>query len=122
MTVNRYHPILVVLHWLLAIMIGFQLGFGYFTIGKLANSDPAKLQPLSLHMGLGTAIIVLMAMRLITRYFTLHPDPSASQRRGVGRHSRSAGHQRRRRAVPFDAQLRRRHPAEPTGLGAAVWR
>ena len=85
MKVTRYHPVLVALHWLLAIMIGFQLGFGYFTIGKIPNTNPAKLQPLSLHMGIGTAIIVLMAIRLITRYFTSHPEPSASQREGVGR-------------------------------------
>jgi cytochrome b561 len=85
MTVTRYHPVLVALHWLLAIMIGLQLGFGYFTIGKMANSDPAKLQPLSIHMGVGTAIIVLMAIRLITRFFTSHPQPAASQRDGIGR-------------------------------------
>lgn len=85
MTVTRYHPVLVSLHWLLAIMIGLQLGFGYFTIGKMANSDPAKLAPLAIHMGVGTAIIVLMATRLITRFFTSHPQPAASQHKGIGR-------------------------------------
>jgi cytochrome b561 len=85
MSVRKYHPVLVVLHWLLAIMIGLQLGFGYFTIGKMANSDPAKLQPLSIHMGIGTAIIVLMLIRLAVRYFTTHPEPSASQTQGIGR-------------------------------------
>ena len=84
MSVTRYHPILVALHWLLAIMIGLQLGFGYFVIGKIPNSDPGKLGPLSYHMGFGTAIIVLMAIRLITRYFTSHPEPTASQRKGLG--------------------------------------
>ncbi len=85
MSVRKYHPVLVVLHWLLALMIGLQLGFGYFTIGKMANSDPAKLQPLSIHMGIGTAIIVLMFIRLATRYFTSHPQPSESQTKGIGR-------------------------------------
>ena len=65
-------------------MIGLQLGFGYFVIGKIPNSDPAKLGPLGNHMGFGTAIIVLMAIRLITRYFTSHPEPTASQREGIG--------------------------------------
>ena len=67
MPVTRYHRVLVALHWLLAIMIGFQLGFGYFLIAKIPNSDPAKLSPLALHMGLGTAVIVLLVIRLITR-------------------------------------------------------
>lgn len=85
MTVTRYHPLLVALHWLLAIMIGLQLGFGYFVIGKISNTDPGKLSPLATHMGIGTAIIVLMTIRLITRYFTNHPKPTASQQSGVGR-------------------------------------
>ena len=84
MSVTRYHPILVALHWLLAIMIGVQLGFGYFVVGRMANADPAKLATLPIHMGIGTAIIVLMVIRLITRYFTSHPEPTASQREGWG--------------------------------------
>jgi cytochrome b561 len=85
MPVTRYHPVLVALHWLLAIMIGFQLGFGYFLIAKIPNSDPAKLSPLALHMGLGTALIVLLVIRLITRFFTRHPGPTAHQQEGIGR-------------------------------------
>lgn len=85
MAVTRYHPVLVALHWLLAIMIGLQLGFGYFVIGKMSNADPAKLAPLGIHMGIGTAVIVLMAIRLITRFFTSHPQPTASQQQGVGK-------------------------------------
>ena len=84
MSVTRYHPILVALHWLLAIMIGLQLGFGYFVIGKMSNSDPAKLGPLGNHMGFGTLIIVLMVIRLVTRYFTSHPAPTAHQQQGIG--------------------------------------
>ncbi len=85
MVVRRYHPILVGLHWLLAAMIGLQLGFGYFVIGKMSNADPAKLGPLGNHMGIGTAIIVLMVIRLLARYFTSHPQPTASQQQGIGK-------------------------------------
>jgi cytochrome b561 len=84
MTVTRYHPVLVVLHWLVAIMISWQLGFGYFVIRSIPNSDSAKLGPLGGHMGLGTAVIALMVIRLIMRYFTSHPEPTASQREGIG--------------------------------------
>ena len=85
MSVTRYHPVLVVLHWLLAIMIGLQLGFGYFFIRNIPNTDPEKLHPLAFHMGIGTAVIVLMFIRLITRYFTSHPGPTASQQQGIGK-------------------------------------
>jgi cytochrome b561 len=85
MTLNKYHPVLVALHWLLAIMIGLQLGFGYFVISKMPYTDPGKLGPLGIHMGIGTAVIVLMVIRLITRYFTSHPEPTASQQQGIGK-------------------------------------
>lgn len=85
MSVTRYHPVLVVLHWLLAIMIGLQLGFGYFVIGKMANSDPAKLSPLAIHMGIGTGVLALMVIRLLVRFFTSRPAPTPDQRQGIGR-------------------------------------
>ena len=85
MTVNKYHPVLVVLHWLIGLMIAANLGFGYFVIVRIPNTDPSKLSPLAGHMGIGTAIIVLMVIRLITRYFTSHPGPTADQQQGIGR-------------------------------------
>ena len=85
MAILKYHPILVTLHWLLAIMIGMQLGFGYFFVGSIPNTDPDKLEALAGHMGFGTIIIVIMFIRLITRFFTSHPEPAASQLEGVGK-------------------------------------
>ena len=85
MIVNKYHPVLVVLHWLIGLMIAANLGFGYFVIVRIPNTDPSKLSPLAGHMGIGTAIIVLMVIRLITRYFTSHPGPTADQQQGIGR-------------------------------------
>jgi cytochrome b561 len=85
MTVTRYHPVLVALHWLLGIMIALQLGFGYFVIGRMSNADPAKLDPLSKHMGIGTIVLVLLVIRLVTRLVTSHPEPTAHQQQGIGR-------------------------------------
>ena len=51
----------------------------------MSNADPAKLGPLGNHMGIGTAIIVLMVIRLLARYFTSHPQPTASQQQGIGK-------------------------------------
>jgi len=84
MNVTRYHPVLVVLHWLIGLMIALNLGFGFFVIRNIPNTDPGKLGPLSGHMGIGTAVIVLMVIRLIVRSLTNHPGPTASQQEGIG--------------------------------------
>ena len=84
MAVLRYHSILVILHWLIGLMIFANLGFGFVFIRNMENSDPEKLTALAGHMGMGTMIIVLMLIRLIVRYFTSHPEPTAHQREGVG--------------------------------------
>lgn len=84
MAVLRYHPVLVALHWLIGLMIFANLGFGFFVIRTMQNSDPEKLNALAGHMGLGTLVIVLMVIRLITRYFTIHPEPTEHQREGIG--------------------------------------
>jgi cytochrome b561 len=85
MTVRRYHSVLVVLHWLVAILISLQLAGGYFNLAKMANSDPAKLSTLKIHMLGGMLILVLMAIRFIVRLRTSHPEPTTSQRTGIGR-------------------------------------
>jgi cytochrome b561 len=85
MPVTRYRPFLVALHELLAIMIGFQLGSGGLRIAKTPNTDPTKLSPLALHMGLGTAVIVLLMIRLSMRFFTKRPGPSFHPQEGIGR-------------------------------------
>ena len=84
MTVSRYHPALVALHWLIGLMIAANLGFGFFVIRNLANSDPEKLKVLAFHMGVGTAVLALMVIRLIIRLVTSHPAPTAHQQEGLG--------------------------------------
>jgi cytochrome b561 len=85
MSVTRYHPVLVALHWLIGLMIAANLGFGYFVIRNIPNTDPSKLGTLAIHMGIGTAILALMVIRLLVRLFTKHPGPTAHQQEGIGR-------------------------------------
>ena len=40
--VSRYHPLLVALHWLLAVLIILMLAGGFFLLARLANADPQK--------------------------------------------------------------------------------
>ena len=85
MSVTRYHPVLVALHWFIGLMIAGNLGFGYFVIRNIPNTDPTKLSTLAIHMGVGTAILALMVIRLGVRLFTKHPEPTAHQQQGIGR-------------------------------------
>lgn len=70
---TRYHPVLVVLHWLLAVMIVAGLIMGGQVLAETANDDPFKLISLRLHMGMGLAILALMIVRLITKFLTAKP-------------------------------------------------
>jgi cytochrome b561 len=76
--VIRYHPILVVLHWGLAIFILAALGLGAFKMAPMPNTDPMKSEALRAHMTGGLVILVLMLLRLITRRATLHPAPASA--------------------------------------------
>ena len=70
---SRYHPALVALHWLLALMIFVALAMGTFALDPIPNDDPAKIDALRSHMIAGAAILVLMLIRLVVRLRTNHP-------------------------------------------------
>ena len=76
--VTRYHPALVALHWLLAILIVAALALGALVMAKLPNSDPHKLEALRSHMTGGTLILILMLVRLFLRRGTPHPAPASA--------------------------------------------
>lgn len=69
----RYHPALVALHWLLALMLAGALIAGTTVLAPMPNSDPQKLISFRMHMGLGLTILVLMLVRLAVRLRTPHP-------------------------------------------------
>ena len=70
---TRYHPVLVSLHWLLALMVIAALGFGMFVLHETPNSNPEKVEMLRMHMTIGISILVLMLIRLGVRLSTQHP-------------------------------------------------
>lgn len=70
---NRYHPALVALHWILALMIILGLIMGGNVLAETANSDPQKLVYLKIHMTAGIIILLLMVVRLIVRLVTKKP-------------------------------------------------
>lgn len=76
--VSRYHRLLVVLHWILAMLIIAALGLGALVMVKIPNTDPMKLEALRSHMIGGSLILVLMLGRLVVRLRTEHPAPPSA--------------------------------------------
>ena len=88
---TRYHPALVALHWLMALLIIMMLIFGNFVTGPLANSDPAKIEALTGHMAIGMSLGVLLIIRLIVKRSTDKPPHAKTgnamlDRLGIGTH------------------------------------
>ena len=77
---KRYHPLLVALHWLLALLIIFMLMVGLLSLKWMPN-NPAKLLPLGFHMATGIIILVLMLVRLGVRIAKPKPAPATAGNR-----------------------------------------
>lgn len=76
--VSRYHPALVVLHWLMALLLIAALALGALVMVKIPNTDPMKFEALRSHMSGGMAILVLMLIRLTIRVRSAHPAPASA--------------------------------------------
>jgi cytochrome b561 len=85
---QRYHGLLVVLHWLLALGLVATLAFGFLVLAPTANTDLRKIDMLRLHMAGGMLLFALMLLRLIVRLVTRHPAPVTSGHAGLDRVAR----------------------------------
>ena len=70
---RRYHPVLVALHWLMALMILFSLAAGGLVLANMPPDSVQKVQGLGGHMAFGMAIGVLLLVRLVTRVASQKP-------------------------------------------------
>ena len=77
---KRYHPLLIALHWLLALLIIFMLLVGLLSLKWMPN-NPAKLLPLGFHMATGILILVLMLVRIVVRIVKPKPEPATAGNR-----------------------------------------
>ena len=73
---SRYHPLLVTLHWLLAVLILLALAVGFLGLAAMENADPRKVTVLRWHMAGGMLILALMIIRLVVRLATAKPAPA----------------------------------------------
>ncbi|MEO5693382.1 MAG: cytochrome b [Usitatibacter sp.] len=69
---NRYTRTAIALHWIVATLIIFNLGFGLYTV-ELPLS-PQKLKYFSWHKWVGVTVFLLVAVRLLWRL--THPAPA----------------------------------------------
>jgi cytochrome b561 len=75
-SVSRYHPVLVAMHWLLALLVTAALALGALVMARIPNTDPMKIEALRAHMAGGIFIVSLMLLRFATR--TLSRRPAAA--------------------------------------------
>ena len=76
-TPKRYHPALVTLHWLVALLVFTDLYIGYFYIRPIImlgrGGVPGTDLILKIHMAAGVAILVFLVIRFIIRLTTRKP-------------------------------------------------
>jgi len=70
---QKYYPLLVAIHWLMALMILMALAAGGLVLANMPPDSPDKVQGLAGHMTVGMAIGVLLILRLVTRLRSTHP-------------------------------------------------
>ena len=75
-TPTRYHPIHVVLHWLIAIMVIGAFAIGMTFLDSTPNSAPEKVTFLKYHATWGQILALLLVVRLITRFALKRPAPA----------------------------------------------
>lgn len=75
---TRYHPALVILHWLMALMILVALAAGGLLLASMPPDSPDKVQGLAGHMAFGMAIGVLLLLRLVVRVRSTHPSHAST--------------------------------------------
>ena len=68
---TRYHPVHVVLHWLIAAFVVFFLLIGSFVMSPMQNSEELGL--LRMHSSFGPILGLLIVIRLATRFFLKRP-------------------------------------------------
>jgi len=75
---KRYHPLLVALHWIVAIMVLMAVFIGGPQLADIDNAHPDKMFSLTGHMVWGLAIGGLMVLRVAMRLLAQSPPEADS--------------------------------------------
>jgi cytochrome b561 len=74
---NRYSPVGVVFHWLMAALVLFQLGWGYYADFLMPGGD--KVQAYQVHSAVGLPVLVLTFLRAAWRLVIPGPINDADE-------------------------------------------
>ena len=74
---KRFRPLWVILHWLMALLVFITFGIGLLRLGKTASSN-GMIVPLTVHMILGIAILLIVTARYILRVLVFKPPKRAA--------------------------------------------
>ena len=75
-TPKRYHPVHVVIHWLMALLIVMMLGVGKTVMPGIDPTDPQKPMMLQSHAFIGMTIGVLLLVRIVMLFAAKRPAPA----------------------------------------------
>ena len=73
---TRYHPVHVVLHWLMFLLVVMMLGVGKFVMPGVPADDPQKTSMLQMHVYTGGFIAILLVIRVVLRFAVKRPAPA----------------------------------------------
>jgi cytochrome b561 len=73
MITSRYTRTAIALHWLVAVLILFQIGFGWY-LGEIPRHVPARGIMVNLHKSVGITVGLIILLRLAWR--ATHPAPA----------------------------------------------
>ena len=72
---SRFHPALVILHWVIALLVIFSLIWGRFWVGHLSDDIDNKATIIKIHIGAGFTIFYLMIARVVFKKLKGSPAP-----------------------------------------------
>lgn len=78
---KRYSTIMVILHWVLAIVILGAIFMGAMVLDEMESDHPQKILLLKLHIVVGAGILLFSLLRLTLRFVTPQPAPLVSGNR-----------------------------------------
>jgi cytochrome b561 len=72
----RYHPVHVVLHWLMFLLVTLMLGVGKVVMPGVPADSPQKPSMLQAHAYIGGFITLLLIVRVVLLFTTKRPAPA----------------------------------------------
>jgi len=75
---KRYHPLLVTLHWIVAVLVGIELYIGLFVLSNERQGLGENRTVLAIHMATGIAILALVIARFFVRLRSKKPASANS--------------------------------------------